>query len=195
MENSKNISWEPILKKMNNGDKVAVNSFILNSEAKLYKFCLFYIGSDELAKDVLQETYLKIFEKKVKFDTERSPLPLLKTIAKNIYLDLVKKSSYAKIHISSSQVDETIFGSVDSLQEREKLLDIVKLLSKLSEEERIIIILIEIEGHTYRDAAEVAGITEESLRMKLHRARKTILAINKSETVSPGQSYIRRSVK
>jgi RNA polymerase sigma-70 factor (ECF subfamily) len=52
---------------------------------------------------------------------------------------------------------------------------IVKLLSKLSESDRHLILLKEVEGHSVEELAEMTGLNENTIKVKLFRTRQKLL--------------------
>ena len=46
-----------------------------------------------------------------------------------------------------------------------------KVLLKLEEEARLLLIMIDLEGNTYKEVSDIMILSENSIRMKLHRAR------------------------
>jgi RNA polymerase sigma-70 factor (ECF subfamily) len=52
---------------------------------------------------------------------------------------------------------------------------IIKLLSKISEEDRSLILLKEVEGHSVEELAEMTGMNENTIKVKLFRARQKLV--------------------
>jgi RNA polymerase sigma-70 factor (ECF subfamily) len=62
----------------------------------------------------------------------------------------------------------------------------LKLLSRLPEEERTLLLLKEVEGHSVEELAEMTGINENTIKVKLFRARQKLLKVAQRLTRSPG---------
>jgi RNA polymerase sigma-70 factor (ECF subfamily) len=60
-------------------------------------------------------------------------------------------------------------------QQEGQAAEIAEVLGKLEPEARIAILLVDMEGHSYTEAAEIIGISESALRSRLHRARQAFI--------------------
>ena len=64
-----------------------------------------------------------------------------------------------------------------------------KLLSKISEQDRSLILLKEVEGHSVEELAHMTGMNENTIKVKLFRARQKLLKAAQRLTRSPGQAF------
>lgn len=55
---------------------------------------------------------------------------------------------------------------------------VVKLLGKLSEEDRSLLLLKEVEGHSVEELAEMTGMNENTIKVKLFRARQKLVKVS-----------------
>jgi RNA polymerase sigma-70 factor (ECF subfamily) len=72
---------------------------------------------------------------------------------------------------SNTAVDANV--PVDMTLERQDLL--LKLLSKVSEEDRMLMLLKEVEGHSVEELAQMTGMNENTIKVKLFRTRQKLL--------------------
>jgi RNA polymerase sigma-70 factor (ECF subfamily) len=63
---------------------------------------------------------------------------------------------------------------------------VVKLLSKVSEEDRTLILLKEVEGHSVEELAQMTGMNENTIKVKLFRARQKLVKAAQRLTRRPG---------
>jgi RNA polymerase sigma-70 factor (ECF subfamily) len=63
---------------------------------------------------------------------------------------------------------------------------VVKLLARLPEQERALLLLKEVEGHSIEELARMTGINENTIKVKLFRARQKLLKLARRLTRSPG---------
>jgi RNA polymerase sigma-70 factor (ECF subfamily) len=61
----------------------------------------------------------------------------------------------------------------------------LKLLARLSEEERSLLLLKEVEGHSVEELAEMTGINENTIKVKLFRARQKLVKVARRLGRSP----------
>ena len=65
---------------------------------------------------------------------------------------------------------------------------VVKLLAKLSEEDRSLLLLKEVEGHSVEELSQMTGMNENTIKVKLFRARqKLVKASQRLERAAPGK--------
>ena len=80
------------------GDQAAFERLYSATRAKLYGVLLRILGRPELAEDVMQETYLKVWKTAGKFDpTIASPITWMVAIARNRAIDIVRKQAEVSI--------------------------------------------------------------------------------------------------
>jgi RNA polymerase sigma-70 factor (ECF subfamily) len=70
---------------------------------------------------------------------------------------------------------------------------ILKLLSKISEEDRSLILLKEVEGHSVEELSEMTGMNENTIKVKLFRARQKLVRaaqrLEKGPLMPPSSEY------
>ena len=140
----------------------------------------------DIAADLTQETLIKAFRAFDRIDTSKPMLPWLARILRNVYLDTLK-TSRARHEIAAHERAETAddpyaqiaHPTADPLAELER----TELRHWLREEvdaldpdQRLVIILCDIEEFGYEDAAQVAGVPIGTVRSRLSRARARLRA-------------------
>jgi RNA polymerase sigma-70 factor, ECF subfamily len=89
---------------------------------------------------------------------------------------LVYESDFSEedsVRMENSEQGKDQRPAVDTMLERRDL--ITKLLSKVSEEDRTLIMLKEVEGHSVEELAEMTGMNENTIKVKLFRTRQKLL--------------------
>jgi RNA polymerase sigma-70 factor (ECF subfamily) len=160
------------------GDEAGFTRLIEMTQHRLYRFCLYLCHNGPMAQDLCQEAYVRALEH---ITTLKEPSQfyswLLKT-AKNLFLDHAK-SPRNKNSVALDDVNEAALGSRG--EDRASVLAVRQALGAIRPEERMVILLVDMEGHSYKEAAEVIGITENALRSRLHRAREAFLKVYTEE--------------
>ena len=64
---------------------------------------------------------------------------------------------------------------------------VAKLMTKISEEDRSLMMLKEVEGHSVEELAQMTGMNENTIKVKLFRARQKLLKAAQRLTKLPGQ--------
>lgn len=136
------------------------------------KLCLSYCGNSDLAEDLLQETFITVWKNLENFRSESKISTWIYRIAVNtclLSLNKTKKENFVSTEkLSNIQDEET--------DEQEKITILHKSISELKEADRIIITLV-LEEKSYEEIAEITGITENNLRVKIHRIKKELTEI------------------
>lgn len=151
----------------------------------LFAVCIRYTGNEQKAKDILQDTFIRIFRSFKTFNPDKGSLPSwMKKIAVNTALkDLGKKniqSSSLSIEIHEKARIEA--SALDNLMAE----DLLKVIQTLPEGYRQVFNLSVIEGYNHKEISKMLGIEEVSSRSNLSRAkqllRKKLEAFKKNES-------------
>lgn len=147
----------------------------------IYYLTLRYLGDPQKAEDATHDVFLKAFQRFDQFRGEASVRSWLYRIAINHCQNLCR--SWHNRHIypnSDDAVWENSAAKTDSplrvLETKELGERIQKTLDALSEEYRLLLLLVADEELSYEEIAAVIGQSTDAVRGKLHRARKTFAA-------------------
>jgi RNA polymerase sigma-70 factor (ECF subfamily) len=138
---------------------------------KMYRIAFRLLGNSEAAKDVLQELYLKLWEKRSELHEMNNIDAFACTVLKNKCLD--------KLRLRKETVDVEILKSFGNNPEAtfdlsEGVTEIRKLMQKLPDKQRIIMQMRDIECCTFEEIAELVETSVNNVRVQLCIARKWI---------------------
>ncbi|WP_226669868.1 sigma-70 family RNA polymerase sigma factor [Metabacillus litoralis] len=145
----------------------------------LYYFLLKMSGSSHLAEDLTQETFVRATVS-LSFYDQGDVRGWLFKVARNAYLDEWRRRQRRRwIPFVSTllQGDDMIspYGMPEEeLIQEEENKDLVRLLSYLPEQYRSILYLREYESFSYVEIQEALDLTENQVKVNLHRARKKL---------------------
>lgn len=156
-----------------NKSKYQYEFFIRFSES-LYATCIRYVGCEDKAKDVLQESFISIFKYIHTFDPNKATLyTWLNKICINQSLKFLKSNYSIVDYYEKDQVEVANSApTADEIMETKELFD---LIVKLPEPYRTVFNLYEIEGYSHLEIAEVLHIKEASSRSILSRSKKLLI--------------------
>lgn len=138
---------------------------------KMMGVCFGYTKDHDAAKDLLQESFIKVFDKIKNYNNDGSLEGWIRRIVVNTAIDYYRKVS--KLYVSNIENEKTEL--VDNLiLDQFNNEDLLMLIRKLPEGYRIVFNLNVIEGYTHEEIAEKLGITESTSRSQLSRARKLL---------------------
>ena len=130
----------------------------------VFRFCARRVGAD-LAPDAAQETFLTAHRVRAKFRGESSIRTWLFGIALNECRRLVRQKSVDRATVPLIDVAGGDHGA--SVIDRGAL---QQALAKLSDDHREVVVLHEIEGLTYEEAANVLSVPVGTVKSRLHHA-------------------------
>jgi RNA polymerase sigma factor (sigma-70 family) len=139
---------------------------------KMLTVCRRYARHNSEAQDLLQEGFIRVFNKVHTFKSTGSFEGWIRRVMVNVALKNYQKSSYQKEQIGlegyqEGAADPTVFSH---LHEEELL----KLVASLPEGYRVVFNLYAIEGYSHAEVAELMGIGESTSRSQLVKARKML---------------------
>ena len=155
------------------GDEAAFERLYEATRAKLYGVVLRILGRPELAEEVMQETYLKIWKAAGSFDpTLASPITWMVAMARNRAIDIVRKKTEASIE-EEPQAMEVASDSPDPLARREMTEELKRLLEcigRLEPERQKLVLLAYYNGWSREQLAEKFAAPVNTVKTWLRRS-------------------------
>lgn len=142
----------------------------------LRNYLYFKFGDEEQANDMMQEAFIKLWEKCGEVEPEKAK-SFLYTVANNASLNKVAHQkvvlNYARNFSGSERTNET----PDFIMEEEQFrLKLERAISSLSEAQRTAFLLNRIEGKKYHEIAEMLGISVKAVEKRIHGALVSLRA-------------------
>lgn len=158
-----------IVQRLQQGDERAQGELIDAVQARLFKFCVLLARNREVAEDLSQETLIKCLQSIHSLKEGKTFLAWMYQIARNLFIDLKRKPG-SKDTLS---LDDLTHVGVE--KDFDLILNVQKVLSQFEPDDRFLLLLVELEGCSYKEAAEVLHISEDAVRSKLHRLRASFV--------------------
>ena len=182
LDNSQNkfiYSDEQLMLLFQGGDENAYIELVNRYKDKLINFIFNYLGDLESSEDVVQETMIKLYQKKHYYKEIAKFSTWLYTIAKNLANTELRKRKQRKTTLLSqfSKDDKTYeLPSNDPEPGQEIQTNIVNKIirsavDQLSEKFKIVIVLRDIQGLSYEDISEVINVPIGTVKSRINRAR------------------------
>ena len=145
---------------------------------KMYGVCLRYAGNVEEAEDILQEGFIKIFNKMSSFRGEGSFEGWIRRIFVNTAIEHFRRKTYLQpiTEIEENTVEGKYLSVLDKLAEK----DIIQLVQQLSPGYRTVFNMYVVEGYTHKQVAEALGISEGTSKSQLSRAKLILQGLVKT---------------
>ena len=142
---------------------------------KLYRFSLRITGNAPEAEDVVQEVFIKVWEKRDDMADVKNPEAWCMTLTKNLSLDKLRSKHHRTKEISEALAltdsKPTPYGALET---NDMLDSIRNLMNLLPEKQKWVMHLRDIEGLSYEEIAENLTMPMPQVKVYLHRARQAI---------------------
>jgi RNA polymerase sigma-70 factor (ECF subfamily) len=166
-------------------DEIAFREIVERYQAKVFSIIYGILRNHNDAEDIAQQVFSKIYFSIQNFDFRSSLLTWIYKITVNECYDYLRKKRVRKLVYESdfSEEDAQRMQNTETATDQGPAVDkqlaqrdlVVKLLGKLSEEDRSLLLLKEVEGHSVEELAQMTGLNENTIKVKLFRSRQKLL--------------------
>jgi RNA polymerase sigma-70 factor, ECF subfamily len=177
------------------GDEGAFREIVEHYQSKVFSIIHGIVRQRNDVEDIAQQVFTKVYFSIGNFDFRSSLITWIYKITVNECFDYLRKKKVRKLVYESDLSEdearrvENTEPSVRQVPADVKLARrdyIFKLLSKVSEEERNLLMLKEVEGHSVEELAEMTGMNENTIKVKLFRARQKLVKAAQRLDRAPG---------
>jgi RNA polymerase sigma-70 factor, ECF subfamily len=187
-----------LIQKAQTGDAAAFNQIVSAYRRRILGTISRLIGRPEDVEDVAQEVFIRLYFSLEQLRTPEVFEPWLYRLTVNASYDYLRKNKrrleFRMADLSEQQVmmADAVAGSraQDDESEKRRVRDTVSvLLGSVSEEDRILLTLKEVEGLSLKELEKIYHVNENALKVRLFRARQRVLKNMKEVTEgSPGSA-------
>jgi RNA polymerase sigma-70 factor (ECF subfamily) len=174
-----------LIRRVQAGDEMAFREIVERYQSKIFSIIYGILRNHNDAEDIAQQVFTKVYFSVGNFDFRSSLLTWVYKITVNECYDYLRKKRVRKLVYESdfSQEDtqrmeasEPAVDQAPAVDERLANRELaLKLLSKVSAEDRSLILLKEVEGHSVEELAGMTGLNENTIKVKLFRTRQKLL--------------------
>lgn len=131
----------------------------------LYRFVLKNLKNDAMSSDIIQDTFEKLWMKLEEVNALKVKSYLF-TSAYHTMIDYIRKE---KRYIDAEPADMYELSSSDQYSDLGEVLE--RAVQNLPEDQRSVVMLRDYEGYSYREIAEITGLSESQVKVYIYRAR------------------------
>lgn len=135
---------------------------------RIFRLCMGYVNDEELAKDLCQETFIKVWKNLSSFRGDSAITTWIFRIATNTCLRQIERN---KIRVSSKLNEDLAEEKLPDKESQIKLL--YRFISELPEVDRIIISL-ELDNIKQSEIAQIVGLSPGNIRVRIHRIKEQL---------------------
>ena len=150
-------------------------SEVLPIKNKLFRFANSILKDGDLSKDVVQETMLKVWEKRKDLSRVHNLEAWCMTLTRNFALDKLRSKHHQTMELSiniDQQINEL---SPYKLAEIDNTMEVIhKIVNSLPQKQKETFQLRDIEGFSYQEISEITGYNINDVKVNIFRARKII---------------------
>lgn len=169
------VDLNTIIRKVQQGDSAAFGRLVDRFQSYAFSLAFRILCDEDEAKDTVQESFLKIWEKRKTFDPSRKFTTWMYTIVTNAALDhlrVMKRRTFVKIEDVVGEIGHDALNRQMDNQEMSKL---IRLLSEeLPEKQRLVFVLRDLQGLDSGETQEILNETDVFVKSNLYLARKMI---------------------
>lgn len=155
---------------------ISFTADILPLKNLLYRLALRITMNREEAEDVVQDTLIKVWNKRDDWNNIESIEAFSLTICRNLALDRIRRADHQNASLDQEKVESADKARTpqEVMEQRDRVETVRRLVDSLPEKQRSCMQLRDFEGKSYRDIANILGITEEQVKVNIFRARQTV---------------------
>ncbi|MBK7141646.1 MAG: RNA polymerase sigma factor [bacterium] len=171
-----------LLLAVHDGDRRAFEEIYHRNKRRLYGYCLRMLGDSDTAEDVVQHVFLTLLQRQQQIREPESLAGWLLTVAGHrCHRILEERGRVAPLESERNDI-QLADPENQSPEIGSNLARVVEGgLRRLSPEMREVIILREYQDMSYRSISEVTGVSEATVRFRLHQARKKLCELLRSD--------------
>lgn len=168
-----------LIKKCLRGDASAQKALYDLFADDMFKVCLVYAADYDAANDLLQEGFLKVFQKLDKYNPSGSLGGWIRTVITNTCIDQYRSNKWEKRKklVDNDYEMDTLMVSINEVESRFHEADFLTLIQDLPEGYRMVINLYFLEGYKHQEIAEKLNISLGTSKSQLFKAKRYLKEI------------------
>lgn len=183
------MEWKEAVELAKNGDNRGYDYLYTQTCNKNYYLALKYMEDEESAKDVLQESYIKAFNKLEQLKDANKFSGWMSRIVANMAIDVLRKKKrndnklFSEMESDDSE-DMTFEEKIEddrrdnrpelAIDQKETGRLVKEIIDTLSEEQRLCVMMYYINGMSVKEIADMADVSENTIKSRLNYGRKKI---------------------
>ena len=171
-----------LIERSQGGDLDAFNTLVLTYQGQVYNLCLRMLGSPQAAEDAAQEAFIAAYRAVPRFRGGRFRAWLLRIAANACYDELRRRHSRPQAPLDAPVDDERpsaeLPSSDEPLEQRAERLELARCLQEglasLPPDQRLAVILRDVQGLAYEEVAEATGASLGTVKSRISRGRAAL---------------------
>lgn len=164
-----------ILNRLKLGDELAFEELYETHSPLLYKKLLRLIKDEAIAQELLQDLFVRIWEKRGQIDVDKSFRAYLFRITQNLVTDFYRRAAFDKkmIEVFVRESTEYVYAFEDELQDERRQI-LMKAMNTLPPKRKEIYMLVKLERKSYEEVSVLLGVSISTISDHVVKATKTL---------------------
>ncbi|MBQ8501559.1 MAG: sigma-70 family RNA polymerase sigma factor [Bacteroides sp.] len=155
--------------------EISFRNDILPLKDKLFRLALRITLNRAEAEDVVQETLIRVWNKRHEWAELDSVEAYCLTVARNLAIDRSERMDAKTVQLTEAAEEMPDRATpYDRLVDKERMALLHRLMDNLPEKQRLAMHLRNVEGKSYKEIATLLGLTEEQVKVNLFRGRQKV---------------------
>jgi RNA polymerase sigma-70 factor (ECF subfamily) len=172
-------SDEELMLAYGKGNAEAFDLLFVRHGQKIFNLFLRQTGNAELARDLTQETWVRLVDARHRYQPSKSFSSWLYTIAMNLLRDEIKRRKRHGLHKSLETINNTLqepeaYSTEQKITAAEQKTQIQRAVQSLPKEQREVVLLAKYQELPYAKVAEILGISETAAKQRAWRGLQTL---------------------
>jgi RNA polymerase sigma-70 factor, ECF subfamily len=168
-------SIDDVVRRAQQGDVAAFESLYRAHSVAVYALCRRMVGDDQDARELVQDIFVRAWERLTSFRGQSSLATWLHRLGVNVVLEHLRSSKRDAARMIDG--DDDTFGSRSSAGQIDAAIDLDAALVQLPAGARIVFVLHDIEGYSHDEISQMTGIAPGTARAQLWRARRALMRL------------------
>lgn len=173
LEESLNIEDLELARLCARGDDKARKEMYTRYAGSLYAICIRYVGDRELARDLMHDSMIRIYDTIGKYRPTGSLKSWMSRVTVNLVIDYIRKERkflIVPLEVEQEKIPEPSAEEMRTVPKEE----LIRMISALPEAKRVIFNLFCVEGYSHKDISKMLGIKEKTSSSLLFKAREQL---------------------
>jgi len=167
---------EEILLQLKQGDAHAFDLIYKHYSFKIYRNILRLVKQEEVAEEILQDVFMRVWEKRESLSVETSFKSYLFRVGHNLVMDLFRRAAFDRdllSHIVS--ISTELYHPTDELMDlKDTQVLLNEAIEALPPQRKKIYLLCKIEGKSYQEVSELLNVSTSTISDHIVKATKTV---------------------
>ena len=155
------------------GDENARKEMYIRYAGSLYAICIRYVGDRELARDLMHDSMIRIYDTIGKYRPTGTLKSWMSRVTVNLVIDHIRKARKFQIVSLEGEQEKIPEPSAEEVRTIPKD-QLMRMVSELPETKRVIFNLFCVEGYSHKDISQMLGIKEKTSSSLLFKAREQL---------------------